>query len=460
MRARVLFVAGLALFWPFLQGPYFSTFFGAGAAGTSAALPFVFNGWVVAACALIAAAGSGLRGGLGGVRSVVGCALSSTVLLALGSLGVGGEALRWVAAPVTALAFGALSCAWASLARGRCASAGRAAVFFEVAVSYVCCYGLVFAVEVLPGASQAPAWALCPAFSAALWVRVRGHGTAAPSVEEEAPGSGESWPALPLAVACVALVSSVLAGLFSDVPAHSYGPSALCALVLAGFAGLARHRPAWGALAWGLSLVPILMSGFFVMSLSAELAAVGVDVLTLGRRMLWVLYWWLLASGPAGASLRAVALGFAPLYAATRLVIDGLRMGAPGLAADPAFTSLATVAVALVLETASFAVVGLVVAGQMRALGRRAAVPAVPSAPVEAGELRAAACGSIAEEHGLTERERDVLELVSMGYTVQRIAEERGVSQNTVRTHTKGLYRKLDIHSKQEVIELVNARMA
>ena len=28
------------------------------------------------------------------------------------------------------------------------------------------------------------------------------------------------------------------------------------------------------------------------------------------------------------------------------------------------------------------------------------------------------------------------------------------------RTHTKGLYRKLDVHSKQEVIELVEARMA
>ena len=78
--------------------------------------------------------------------------------------------------------------------------------------------------------------------------------------------------------------------------------------------------------------------------------------------------------------------------------------------------------------------------------------------PVEE-DLRATACTRVAGEFGLTERERDVLELVSMGYTVQRIAEERGVSQNTVRTHTKGLYRKLDIHSKQEAIELVNARM-
>ena len=42
-----------------------------------------------------------------------------------------------------------------------------------------------------------------------------------------------------------------------------------------------------------------------------------------------------------------------------------------------------------------------------------------------------------------------------MGYTMQRIAELQYVSQNTVRTHVKRLYRKLGCHSKQEVIELV-----
>lgn len=46
-----------------------------------------------------------------------------------------------------------------------------------------------------------------------------------------------------------------------------------------------------------------------------------------------------------------------------------------------------------------------------------------------------------------------------MGYTMQRIAELQYISQNTVRSHTKGLYRKLGCHSKQEVIEMVSGKM-
>ncbi len=87
----------------------------------------------------------------------------------------------------------------------------------------------------------------------------------------------------------------------------------------------------------------------------------------------------------------------------------------------------------------------------------------MPVSPADAAAaekaLRQDACRSIAQTAGLTEKETVVLELVSLGYTVARIAQERNVSENTVRTHTKGLYRKLDVHSKQEVIELVEERM-
>ncbi len=460
MRSRSLFVAGLALFWPFLQGPYFSTFFGSGSAAEPSTLPFVFNGWVLVTSFLIGLVV--LRPGRRpcGGRVLVTCGLLSTALLGLSSLGLGGEALRWVAAPVAALAFGALACAWALLARRRCACVGGAAVFFEIALSYVCCYGLVFGIGALLVALQAPLWALCPALSAALWAVQGGDCGIVPlGGEERLPAPMGSRPVLPLAVACVALGSSVLAGLYSGVPAQSYGPSALCALALVGCAALAGRRTAWGAAAWGLALIPVLMSGFLVMAFSPGLTVLGIDALTLGRRLLWVLYWWLLVADGRGLSLRVVAWGFAPVYAATRLIIDGLRVGASELAADPVFASGVTVAVVLVLEVASLAVVGLVVADQVQAASQRGDAASSPATPVQAVDVRAAACNSIAQESGLTERERDVLELVSMGYTVQRIAEERGVSQNTVRTHTKGLYRKLDIHSKQEVIELVNARM-
>lgn len=70
------------------------------------------------------------------------------------------------------------------------------------------------------------------------------------------------------------------------------------------------------------------------------------------------------------------------------------------------------------------------------------------------------ACRDIAREYDLTAREAAILAHLARGYTVQRIAEEECVTANTVRTHCKGVYRKLDCHTKQEVIDLVVSRSA
>ena len=50
--------------------------------------------------------------------------------------------------------------------------------------------------------------------------------------------------------------------------------------------------------------------------------------------------------------------------------------------------------------------------------------------------------------------------MLSQGYTTKRMAEELFVSDNTVRSHVKSLYRKTDLHSRQDAIDFVNAHMA
>ena len=47
------------------------------------------------------------------------------------------------------------------------------------------------------------------------------------------------------------------------------------------------------------------------------------------------------------------------------------------------------------------------------------------------------------------------MELMMRGHTVKRIAEELLVTENTVRTHSKRLYLKLDIHKKTQLRDLV-----
>jgi DNA-binding NarL/FixJ family response regulator len=50
--------------------------------------------------------------------------------------------------------------------------------------------------------------------------------------------------------------------------------------------------------------------------------------------------------------------------------------------------------------------------------------------------------------NGLTTREVEVLRLVTMGMTNNRIAEQLVLSPNTVNTHIQSIYRKLDVNSR------------
>lgn len=64
-------------------------------------------------------------------------------------------------------------------------------------------------------------------------------------------------------------------------------------------------------------------------------------------------------------------------------------------------------------------------------------------------------CQQVGKEHGLTPREIEVMELICKGRSKAYIAETLFVAENTVRSHSKHLYAKLNVHSKQELIDLV-----
>lgn len=68
-------------------------------------------------------------------------------------------------------------------------------------------------------------------------------------------------------------------------------------------------------------------------------------------------------------------------------------------------------------------------------------------------------CGVIAQKYGLSEREGEVLDLLARGNTRMSIAEKLVISENTVRVHVKNIYAKLHIHSKQQLIDMVDKRV-
>ncbi|WP_251231131.1 helix-turn-helix domain-containing protein [Adlercreutzia aquisgranensis] len=64
-------------------------------------------------------------------------------------------------------------------------------------------------------------------------------------------------------------------------------------------------------------------------------------------------------------------------------------------------------------------------------------------------------CAVIAREAGLTEREAEVLLLLARGRDALFVEQELLISRNTVKTHRKNIYRKLGIHTQQELLSLI-----
>lgn len=78
----------------------------------------------------------------------------------------------------------------------------------------------------------------------------------------------------------------------------------------------------------------------------------------------------------------------------------------------------------------------------------RAAPTAAPAAPV----TPAAAPAPAGEHAVLSAREKEVLELITKGFTADEIARLMQVSQHTVQTYVRRIYSKLNVNSRAEAI--------
>lgn len=63
----------------------------------------------------------------------------------------------------------------------------------------------------------------------------------------------------------------------------------------------------------------------------------------------------------------------------------------------------------------------------------------------------------ISSSAGLSQRESEVFKLLCSGRTAPFIAEKLVIAESTVNTHVKRIYRKLGIHSRQELIDLIDS---
>lgn len=62
----------------------------------------------------------------------------------------------------------------------------------------------------------------------------------------------------------------------------------------------------------------------------------------------------------------------------------------------------------------------------------------------------------VVDRFGLTGREAEVLGYLCRGFSQVYTARELYISENTVRTHAKHIYAKTGVHSREELLELLN----
>ena len=65
-------------------------------------------------------------------------------------------------------------------------------------------------------------------------------------------------------------------------------------------------------------------------------------------------------------------------------------------------------------------------------------------------------CAQVARNHGLTERELEIMVLFAKGRDSAYIQEHLYLSKSTVSTHRQHIYGKLDVHSHQEMLDLIH----
>lgn len=195
------------------------------------------------------------------------------------------------------------------------------------------------------------------------------------------------------------------------------------------------------------ALAVVVAAGIWVLSLVGPVGnSIFFQVTNVDHSLLTLFLWIVLvdvAQWHEGDPYEVFATGWvlrsAPFWAATVPVI----LQKSTLTAASYTTLLFSILIVLVL----------VLMGQ-RAGGRLlASLRGVSKSDASTLEAR---CALIARNYGLTPREQEVLAMLCRGRSRPYIAETLYLSENTVRSYTKNLYRKLDVHNRQSLLQLVD----
>ncbi len=405
------------------------------------------------------------RPGLWAVATAAGTAGSALALTALATTGAAHATLAWISAPLVACGFLSAFLGW-GLVLSRDFGTSQLVVlpasYFLSLVSFK--PGTVMASELCP--------LVVPVGSALFWLlSVR----LANRVVPHAPTASKDLPPqnAPLWLfAAFLLAGSVVRGIADITIAYPDPRRALSvpvtgALVIACVAYwlLMRRRgktdPLPFVLGCWIGFATLFFCGIFVF-LTVNDLSLGASLVVIARSMLEVVLWMFLCDRASHRSASAVSLfivggvfvetaSWAISYVAIPALLPPTTAG---IADSQTVTLIAIFGLVAVITTVCGVL--LVLQSPLRA-AEKPAQPAggepAPARPIETEDDRASR--RLEDDRGLTAREATVALLYSRGYSLAKVAEELGVTTSSAQTSIKSVYRKLDVHSKNELIAAV-----
>lgn len=88
--------------------------------------------------------------------------------------------------------------------------------------------------------------------------------------------------------------------------------------------------------------------------------------------------------------------------------------------------------------------------------GKRIDDTDMPAEVIITQDRRHAACENVCSQFGLTPREREIFMLLAKGRNAEYVQNALFISNHTVKTHISNIYKKLDVHSSQELIDIID----
>lgn len=426
--------------------------------GSFMAVPTVFVLFAAVGTLVVVICLSDVLSTIAGSRGAMGL---SGFLLVSGSLLVGcsmafGGVVPFVAGScMGGAAIGFLKIAWGEMFSRMSLRAGLACMGTALVASTAAALCLLC----LPVCCQALALVACSLPCSALARRGTGL-LACDAPPPPPPGAAKtvafSWTLLILP-ALVGLSAGLVGGVLAARPAQSGGLQSIGFLVAEMMAGVALLCSSkflsarFGAPQIYAAGLLFTVAGIAFTATGAIPPWLAASVHRLGFSLFYffmVVYWGDLARRMGRPVVRTYALGYTVLQAAQ---IPGLMAGY-GLSGSAQSSAMALLFTSVVL---AFFVIVLLVYTDTRSSLRRWLTAGEPT---EATDEIPEACAALSARFSLSPREREVLSLLARGRTASYVGKSLGIAPDTAKTHIRSIYRKLGVHTQQELIDLVLAR--